>query len=108
MRRAGRSRTQQARTFQRSLGKGRPSAVWMVRFSVLVHTLTGMVAPSEVCAADRAQLGPLVHVRCLGSSHAGRTRGTLGANQGDAAHDDAKQLARAEACSLGSRLWLLR
>ena len=35
--------------FQRSLGKGRPSAVWMVRCSVDVHTHTGIVAPSLVC-----------------------------------------------------------
>ena len=39
------------RTFQRSLGKGRPSAVWMVRRSVDVQTETGIVCPSLVCRA---------------------------------------------------------
>ncbi len=39
----------QGDTFQRSLGKGRCSAVWMVRLRVDVHTDTGMVCPSLVC-----------------------------------------------------------
>ncbi len=37
-------------TFQRSLGNGTDSAVAMVRRSVLVHTDTGMVDPSDVCS----------------------------------------------------------
>ena len=54
-------------TFHRSLGNGSPSAVWMVRFRVEVHTLTGMVAPSVVCIhpssqplyqCDTAETGP--------------------------------------------------
>lgn len=36
-------------TFHLSFGKGSSSAVWMVRLRVLVHTDTGMVAPSKVC-----------------------------------------------------------
>ena len=35
-------------TFHRSFGKGTDSAVWMVRRSVLVHTDTGIVDPSDV------------------------------------------------------------
>ena len=37
-------------TFHRSLGKGRCSAVWMVRLSVDVQTDTGIVWPSLVCS----------------------------------------------------------
>lgn len=37
------------RTFQRSLGKGSCSAVWMVRCRVDVHTDTGIVLPCDVC-----------------------------------------------------------
>ena len=40
-------------TFQRSLGNGTDSAVAMVRRSVLVHTDTGMVDPSDVCSGDQ-------------------------------------------------------
>ena len=46
-------------TFQRSLGKGKCSAVWMVRLSVDVQTDTGIVWPSLVCSQ---------HV--VGSTHA--------------------------------------
>ena len=64
-------------TFQRSLGKGRCSAVWMVRFSVLVQTDTGIVAPSLVCAAQRSVMA------CAGTpvpyySARPRTRGEAG------------------------------
>jgi hypothetical protein len=39
-------------TFHRSFGKGTDSAVWMVRRSVLVHTDTGIVEPSDVCSTE--------------------------------------------------------
>ena len=40
-------------TFHRSLGNGTDSAVAMVRRSVLVHTETGMVDPSDVCGGNQ-------------------------------------------------------
>ena len=50
LRQGFRCKTLETGTFHRSLGKGKCSAVWMVRLRVDVQTDTGIVWPSLVCS----------------------------------------------------------